>query len=81
MSSIILSILVGATIWHTNILDKIIKQVYNVPIGMRGVIYIYNTDKHISTPRVFLGILSGVYIEYNHYIYPYVYPEIWPLGS
>jgi len=36
LSSIISSILVGATIWHNNSLDKIVKQVYNIPIGMRG---------------------------------------------
>jgi len=36
LSRIISSILVGATIWHNNILDKIVKQVYNIPIGYAG---------------------------------------------
>jgi len=26
----------GATIWHNNMLDKIVKQVYNITIGYTG---------------------------------------------
>jgi len=36
LSSYILTILIGATICHKIILDRMLKQVYNIPIGMTG---------------------------------------------
>jgi len=41
LSSIILIIFVGATIWHKKYIDKSENKVYNVTIGYTGGFYIY----------------------------------------